>query len=366
VLILGLLTLLLVWRQGGFAGEWATEETAARDSVVLTAPVQSPRARRWLIALLIGLAALPILISTLNLGGEILLRGLGIFILLALGLNLLLGLAGVLDLGYSMSFAIGGYTAALLTNGYRHPPDFILVLLISAALSALFGALKGGLAARLRGDYLAVVTLALGLITRQIIVNASDLTGGSGGISGLPAPYFFGLRLATPSAQYYLVFVLVLLAVFASGRLMSSRTGRAWLAASEDETAALAFGVNTSRYRLLAFVISSALAGVAGALYTSTLSYIDPDVAAFHITAMMLAMVILGGAGSVTGVILGTVLIYSYDKFIIPQAATLLAIFWPKDTFIGMVPDIRGTNFFNFGIALYLTVLWRARKKRNN
>jgi ABC-type branched-subunit amino acid transport system permease subunit len=111
-------------------------------------------------------------------------------------------------------------------------------------------------------------------------------------------------------------------------------------------------------------VLASVVAGLAGALYASTFSYIDPDIAAFHVSAMLLAMVILGGAGSTTGAILGTVIIYSYDKVIIPQLAALLALLWPQGVYIGMVPDIRGTNFFNFGIALYLTVLWRARSHK--
>jgi branched-chain amino acid transport system permease protein len=342
--------------------------TAPGQGGVLSGPSKDPRARRFLIGLLIALAALPLVASAFHLGGQTLLRGLGVFILLTLGLNILLGLAGVLDLGYAMSFAIGGYSAALLTDrfGVFHvtsPPDFTLVLLISAGLAAGFGALKGSTAQRLRGDYLAVATLALGLMTQQIIINARDVTGGSNGIGALPPPHLFGFVLGSSSAGYYLVFVIVLLAAFASGRLMSSRTGRAWLAASEDETAAVSFGVDSSRYRLLAFVISSALAGMAGALYAGTLGYIDPDVAAFHVTAMMLSMVILGGAGSVTGAILGTVLIYSYDKVIVSQVASLLARLWPQNVYIGMVPDIRGTNFFNFGIALYLTVLWRARTR---
>jgi len=366
VLLLGLLTVLLIWRRGGFGGESLAEEISARDSVVLTAPTSNaalsdqskgPRMKRLLIALLIALVPLPLIMSAFNIGGQSLLVGLGIFILLTLGLNLLLGLAGALDLGYAMSFAIGGYAAALLRL------DFILVVLISAGTAALFGLLKGGLATRLRGDYLAVATLALGLMTQQAIVNAPTLTGGANGLSALPPPHLFGWVLAAPSAQVYLVFGFVLLAAIASGRLISSRTGRAWIAASEDETAASSFGVDTARYRLLAFVLSSALAGIAGALYARTYGYIDPDIAAFHVSAMMLAMVILGGAGSVGGAVLGTILIYSYDKVIVGQLAALIALLWPQGLYIGMVPDIRGTNFFNFGIALYLTVLWRARRK---
>jgi branched-chain amino acid transport system permease protein len=368
VLLLGLLTAILVWRRGGLLGrDESMLESGMRDSVVLTAPVSSPGAKRWIVALFAALAALPIVTHAFNMGGDILLRGLGIFILLTLGLNILLGLAGVLDLGYAMSFAIGGFAAAILTNRFGifsgYPLDFTVVLLISALLAAAFGVLKGATATRLRGDYLAVATLALGLMTQQIIMNGGDLTGGSNGLSALPPPHLFGFVLAAPSAQYYLVLGFVLLAAFASGRLMSSRTGRAWLASSEDETAAMSFGVNASRYRLLAFVFSSALAGVAGALYASTFSYVDPSIAAFDVSSMMLAMVILGGAGSIGGAVLGTALVYFYDKMFVPQLFALLAALWPQGVYIGMVPDIRGTNYFDFGIVLYLTVLWRARKR---
>ena len=115
-------------------------------------------------------------------------------------------------------------------------------------------------------------------------------------------------------------------------------------------------------YRLLALVISSALAGLAGALYASSFAYVDPDILSFHWTAMLLTMVILGGAGSVPGVMLGAMLIIGYDKLFIPRFSALLALFWPKDFFIGAVPDLRGTSFFNFGIILYLTVLLRVRR----
>ncbi len=369
VLLLGLLTAILVWRRGGLLGrDEGMIESGMRDSVVLTAPVSSPRAKRWLITLFVVLAALPIITYIFGLRGDILLRGLGIFILLTLGLNILLGLAGVLDLGYAMSFAIGGFAAAILTNrvgifgGYTL--DFTIVLLISAALAAAFGALKGATATRLRGDYLAVATLALGLMTQQIIMNGGDLTGGSNGLSALPPPHLFGFVLAAPSAQYYLVLGFVLLAAFASGRLMTSRTGRAWLASSEDETAATSFGIDAARYRMLAFVFSSALAGIAGALYASTFSYVDPSIAAFEVSSMMLAMVVLGGAGSVGGAVLGTALVYFYDKSFVPQLFALLSALWPQGVYIGMVPDIRGTNYFDFGIVLDLTVLWRARNRK--
>ncbi|HUH96892.1 MAG TPA: hypothetical protein VLZ89_06010 [Anaerolineales bacterium] len=368
VLLLGLLTAILVWRRGGLLNhDDDTNRSETRDSVVLTAPAQSQKAKRWLIILCAALLALPVLSSGFKLTDDIILRGLGIFVLLTFGLNILLGLSGVLDLGYAMNFAIGAYTAAILTNRYGifvFPPlDFTIVLAASAATAALFGALKGATATRLRGDYLAVATLALGLLTEQAITNGGNVTGGSSGLSALPPPHLFGLTLATPSAQYYLVLVFVVLAAVISARLMASRTGRAWIASSEDETAAVSFGIEVARYRLLAFVFSSALAGIAGALYASTFTYIDPSLAAFDVSSLLLAMVILGGAGSVGGAVLGTALIYFYDKIFVPQLFAWLALLWPQGVYIGMVPNVRGTNFFDFGIVLYLTVLWRARRE---
>ncbi len=362
VLLLGLLTIVLVWRRGGFGGEQIAEEASARDSVVLTASRQGPRTRYWLIGLVGVLAGLPLVTNFFHWDGQVLLRGLGIFILLTLGLNILLGVAGVLDLGYAMSFALGGYTAAIMTA--RGGIDIVWVLLASGAVAGAFGLIKGRAATRLRGDYLAVATLALGLITQQVIMNGGNVTGASQGLSTIPPPQFLGFVFRTPTSQYYLVLGVVLVAALGSGRLIASRTGRAWLSSSEDEMAAVSSGINASAYRQLAFVLSSLLAGIAGALYATTFSYIDPDLAAFSTSAMLLAMVILGGAGSTTGAIIGTALIYSYDKFIIPELAALLAMLWPQGVYIGMVPDIRGTNFFNFGIALYLTVLWRARQKK--
>jgi branched-chain amino acid transport system permease protein len=119
-----------------------------------------------------------------------------------------------------------------------------------------------------------------------------------------------------------------------------------------------------ARYRRAAFIISSVLAGLAGALYASNFAYVSPDMVSFHITTMTLTMVILGGAGSVPGVILGAILVIGYDKLFIPRLAAFLAQFQPSGTAIGAVPDVRGTSFFNFGLALYLTVLWRGKRNR--
>ncbi|MBI5352448.1 MAG: hypothetical protein HZB50_07415 [Chloroflexi bacterium] len=353
-LLLTLLVVLFAWKPTGFGGEGESESVTVRDSIILTAPAQRSGAKRWFVILIISLAVIPLVFHS----GQIILRLALIFILLTLGLNLSLGIAGTLDLGFAASFGLAAYVTALVTSKF----DVLLMLLIGAGMGAFLGLLKGFFAQRLRSDFFAVATLALGLLVRQIIINL-DFTGGMGGIGAISPPHFLNLELVSPTQKYYLVFGLVLLAAWMSYRLITSRTGRAWIALSEDETAASSVGVNVSRSRVLALTLSSAMAGIAGALYASTLSYVEPDLMAFHVSSMILTMVILGGAGNVSGAFVGALAIILYDKSIIPQLADWLALIWPKGAFIGSVPDIRGASFFNFGIVLYLTVLLRARRK---
>jgi branched-chain amino acid transport system permease protein len=358
VLLLALLILLLVWRPMGLAvsGDALTESVSARDSVILTAINHKSGWMRWQILLLV-FAILPILFPA----GQNILRIVGVFIMLTLALNLVLGIAGLLDFGFAASFGLGAYAAALLGR-----VDMSLVLLAGIAVGALLGAIKGLMARRLRGDFLAVATLTLGLLARQVIVNIPNLTGGVGGLGGFGPLHFLSLGLFSPTIKFYLVWIFVFLTAWVSVRLVESRTGRAWLASSEDEQASISVGVNVNRERLWAFMFSSALASLAGALYAGTFSYVDPETMSFHISSMVLAMVILGGAGDVSGAILGAAILVLYDKVIVSQIATWVALFWPKGWYIGATgapPDIRGASFFNFGIALYLTVLWRARRK---
>ncbi len=373
VLLLMLFIGLLLLRPTGIAGDEHSEDLMAgnaRDAIMINPSSRRSRSGRWLAVALIALAIFPLISVALDLGWQITVKGIGIFILLGLGMNLLLGLAGVLDLGFAVSFGIGGYVTAILTNRFSgigallpQPIDFLFVVVCSMTLAGLFGVLKGSLTRRLRSDYLAVATLALGLLMRRVVINAHDITGGAGGLSAMPAPAILGRFLDDSFAQYYLVFALVVIAALVSQWLIRSRTGRAWLASSQDELAAASSGINVARYRLLAFVISSALAGLAGALYASNFAYVSPDMVSFNITTMTLTMVVLGGAGSVPGVILGAILVIGYDKLFIPRLAAWVAQLQPSGTRIGSVPDVRGTSFFNYGLALYLTVLWRGRRK---
>ncbi len=302
VLMLGLLVALLAWRPNGLAvsGGTQTESTSVRDSVILTGASSRFSSTRWLALLLTMLGVFPLLAQLFGGGGQVILRSVEIFILLALGLNLALGMAGLLDFGFAASFGLGAYVGALLSRF-----DVTIVLLAGAGLAGLLGLLKGMLAHRLRDDFLAVATLAIGLLVRQVAINLPDVTGGAGGLGGFATLHFLGLGLTSPTMKFYLVFGAVVLAALASQRLMNSYTGRALVASSEDETAALASGVDVSRARMLALVLSSALAGLAGALYAGTFSYVDPETMSFHVSSMILTMVILGGAGSVPGAILG-------------------------------------------------------------
>jgi branched-chain amino acid transport system permease protein len=359
VLLLSLLIGLLVWRPTGLTSSEEAESPVVRDSVILTAPGESQGWNRWLIFMLTVLAVLPILLQVFGLGGLSILRTIGIFILLTLGLNLALGVSGLLDFGLALSYGMGAYTTAILSKSV----GFLPALLGGVAAAALTGVIKGAVGWRLRGDHLAVATLALGLAGRQVIVNLGSLTGGVGGLANFPQPSLLGFSFITPTAKYFLVFVVIIIAAWASQRLIASRSGRAWIAASEDELAASSVGVNVGRSRLLTFVLSSALAGLAGSLFASTYSFAEPDMLAFHITTFALTMVILGGAGSISGPIIGAATIILLDKVFVPQLANWIALIWPKNFFIGAAPDIRGASFFNFGIALYLTVLLRARRK---
>jgi len=361
-LMLTLFIGVLVWQPTGLSSSEIGESAAVHDAVILTGPGKNQRMNRWLLLTLIAFGIAPIFLQIFGIGGQTILRTVGIFAILAISLNLAIGIAGLLDFGFALSYGAGAYAMAILVGPLI---GFVPALLCGVAAGLLIGLIKGVLGWRLRGDYLAVATLALGLLGSQLVINLSSITGGAGGLGNFLPSGFFGFHFVTPTQKYYLVFGAILLAVWLNQRIINSRSGRSWIAASEDELAASSSGINVNRARLLAFVLSSGLAGLAGALYASTFSFTDPDMLAFHITSLVLTMVILGGAGSIPGAIFGAAIIVLYDKVMVPQLADWVAFLWPKNLFIGPVPDIRGASFFNFGIALYLTVLFRARHKNS-
>ena len=242
--------------------------------------------------------------------------------------------------------------------------DYLLVYALSGLTAGLLGLLKAALAGRLRSDYLVIATLALAQIVSQLVSNLRSFTGGVDGMSVVPPPTILGRQWSGLDQRYYLAFGLALLAVLAAQRLMASRLGRAWRALGDDETAAASVGVPVERARGQAFILSSVLAGLVGATYVAAIGYMNPDLISFRVTAMILAMVILGGAGSVSGAFIGALLVASYDVLIIPVLGGWLAE-WQQSMGLeaGSLLDVRGLSFLSFGLALYLTVLIRARAR---
>jgi len=238
-----------------------------------------------------------------------------VYVCLGLGLNVVVGLCGLLDLGYIAFYGVGAYTYALLSVHYGL--SFWLCLPVCAALAAVAGCIIGYPTLRMRGDYLAIVTLGFGEIVRIVINNWMSLTNGPNGILGIAPPSIVvpamkdgGLALETVvmrqlSAMYYIILALAVFTVVAVRRLNFSRIGRAWEAIREDETAAELMGVNTFRFKLLAYAMGAVFGGLAGAFFAARMKFVSPESFTFIESAMVLAMVVLGGLGSIPGVILG-------------------------------------------------------------
>jgi branched-chain amino acid transport system permease protein len=278
----------------------------------------------------------------------------GLFVLAALGLNIVVGSAGLLDLGYVAFFGIGAYVAALtgnalLTNLNFHIPFLVVVLVVAPMVAALFGVLLGAPTLRLRGDYLAIVTLGFGEIVRITLNNLDPITRGPNGISSIPDPVigswsigngftFAGFQISGNSVYFYLLLALIALTLSVVYRLNDSRIGRAWIAVREDEVAAAAMGINTTIIKLLAFAAGAWFAGMAGAVNAHLLTQVSPDSYTFPFSVLILAMVVLGGLGNPPGVILGA----------------LILTFLPEK--LREFSDIR---FLVFGFALILIMRFR-------
>lgn len=229
----------------------------------------------------------------------------GMFILMALGLNIVVGKSGLLDLGYVAFFAIGAYSQGILSTLYGWNTWEIMPFGIGFAMLA--GVILGLPALRLRGDYLAIITLGFGEIIRIVAINLS-VTGGPNGIPGIPnPPSFLGLHfdLMHPETFFWLVFAMILLVIWMVRRFTVRRPGRAWEAIRQDEDVAALMGVNTLVYKLWSFVIGAAVGGAAGVLYASKVMVISPDMFKFDVSILILACVVFGGIGNIWGVILG-------------------------------------------------------------
>jgi branched-chain amino acid transport system permease protein len=262
----------------------------------------------------------------------------GMYIVLALGLNIIVGQAGLLNLGYVAFYAIGAYAYAILST--RFGLSFWPGLFVGALTAGAAAALLGFVTLRLRGDYFAIVTLGLGEITRIVLNNWATLTGGPNGISRIGRPVIGGHVLSSTLDFYYLIVLIVAVTIYAVHRLMFSRIGRAWIAIREDEVAAEAMGINTFRLKLLAFVLGSAWAGLAGVFFAAKMAFVSPESFTFFESVMILCMVVLGGMGSIPGIILGAFLLIAlpevfrdfqdYRMLAFGAALVLMMIFRPQ------------------------------------
>jgi branched-chain amino acid transport system permease protein len=266
------------------------------------------RKLKWLLLglLVAGILILPLLpVPQVNLWVRILGYA-GLYIMLGLGLLIHVGFTGMLDLGFAAYYGIGAYVYALLASkmfGIHLP--FWGMLLVGGLAAALVGALISIPVLRLRGDYLAIVTLGFGEITRLLLLNMKNLTNGSQGVIGIDKPNFFGILFNSGTHFYYLIFVLIILFMFLTNRLIKSRTGRAWLAIREDEDVAEISGVNTVWYKLLAFALGAFIGGVSGVVFASWQGSIFPDNFNLMVSVNVLCLIILGGLGNQYGVIIG-------------------------------------------------------------
>ncbi len=292
-----------------------------------------------------------------------------LYALLAMGLNIVVGFAGLLDLGYIAFYAVGAYVYALLASPHfgLHLP-FWLLLPLGAGVAALFGVLLGAPTLRLRGDYLAIVTLGFGEIIRIFLNNLNapvNITNGPQGVNRIDPISIGGfdltrtqdvLGIGFPGTHlyYYLLIAAVALVMFVCVRLEDSRIGRAWIAIREDEIAAQAMGINTRNVKLLAFAMGATFGGVAGGLFASFQGFVSPESFGLLESIMVLCMVVLGGMGHVAGVVLGAVLLAT-----LPEVLRYTASPIQQQLFGKVILDPESLRMLLFGLALILVMLLR-------
>jgi ABC-type branched-subunit amino acid transport system permease subunit len=294
----------------------------------------------------------------------------GIYVLLAMGLNVVIGLTGLLDLGYAAFFAIGSYAYAYSNSPFSGVDvPFLPMLVVGAAVAAVFGIALGAPTLRLRGDYLAIMTLGFGEIVPIVFLNLDTWTQGTNGISGIyrpePLPLIGEFTAVTPYSYMVVSLFIVTIAMALLYRLQDSRVGRAWNAIREDELAAAANGINTVTTKLLAFALGATTAGLAGVFSASKLTIVGPDQFYFQVSFTILAMVILGGMGNIWGVAAGAFVVYLLQSVLLKQLNSFKeALHLPAIDLGPLHFDINAINFTDysfllFGFALVLMMLFR-------
>lgn len=352
--------------------------TLAAGNRTASAPAQNDRGHLWAILAIAAAAVYPFIDSALGFNRLGSWLAIMVFVILAMGLNIVVGYAGLLDLGYAAFFIIGAYGNAFITspsspfvrNGLV--PEFLQsfwpAMALAWIIAAIFGVLLGAPTLRLRGDYLAIVTLGFGEIVPSFFKNAETLTGGPTGINRIAKPPTISLpggneiSFGTTDQRnwYWLILVVALFSIFLINRLYDSRLGRAWQAVREDEIAAGSMGINLVQTKLLAFALGASFSGFAGSIYAGYLTVVYPDQFEFSVSVIILCMVILGGLGNIYGVIVGGLLIQGFDRILAEELNAPLH--W-----VGRQLDIQALQdhsvttdrFLIFGLALVLIMLLR-------
>ncbi|MCC6945623.1 MAG: branched-chain amino acid ABC transporter permease [Thermomicrobiales bacterium] len=340
--------------------------------------IMSGRQENLLLCLAISVFALyPLVDELFDIGRLGSMGSIMIYVLLAMGLNIVVGYAGLLDLGYAAFFAIGAYTMGLLTSpksffikeGYvpEWLQHFWPALAVSWVVAAIFGVLLGAPTLRLRGDYLAIVTLGFGEIVPNFFLNAEKITNGTLGLNpvGKPSTFtIFGHKFAfAPTDQdnwYWLILAICVLSLFMIRRFYNSRLGRTWQAVREDEIAAASMGVNLVRTKLWAFALGASFAGFAGSLSAAYFQYVHPANFEFIVSITILSMVVLGGIGNIYGVIAGALLIGFFDRILTEELTPPLNSLGDALSIDFLANhNLTQDKFLIFGLALVLTMLLR-------
>lgn len=322
-----------------------------------------------MVLIAVALIALPFVAG---MGGQAWVRILNfamLYVFLALGLNIVVGFAGLLDLGYIAFYAVGAYTWALLASPHfgLHLP-FWVILPMGAVLACFFGVVLGSPTLKLRGDYLAIVTLGFGEIVRIFMNNLNapvNITNGPQGITLIDPvsigafklagnTQIFGLTVSGPQKYYFLLVVLALLVIVVNLRLQHSRIGRAWQAIREDEVAAKAVGINTRNIKLLAFAMGASFGGIAGGVFAAMQGFVSPESFSLIESIMVLAMVVLGGMGHIPGVILGAVLLSILPEVLRYAVGPIQTALFGK-----MLVDPESLRMLIFGLALVLVMRFK-------
>lgn len=358
----------------------------------LPAQGNAMRAYLGMVLIAVALAVLPLVLGQYGNSWVRIIDLALLYVLLALGLNIVVGFAGLLDLGYIAFYAVGAYMYALLSSPHL-ATNFVwiaetfpngmhnsiwLVVPLGAGVAALFGVILGAPTLKLRGDYLAIVTLGFGEIVRIFMNNLNapvNITNGPQGITRIdPISLFgtslagtrgsrgmvdiFGWKIPSVAAYYYLFLVLVLLAIFLCIRLQHSRIGRAWMAIREDEIAAKAMGINTRNVKLMAFAMGASFGGVSGAMFSAFQGFVSPESFTLMESIVVLAMVVLGGMGHVPGVVLGALLLAGLPEllrhFVVPAQEMLFGAG-------NVIVDAEIGRTLLFGLAMVLVMLFRPK-----